>query len=260
MSNLKKEDLETFALTANGFFGLKQTEQIDYLIYFLTITKGHSTTNASLIRECFLLLDLLPYSNISQYLTNNLKSKDKTAPKFIRIKSGYQLHRDTKIAIENSLVTKPLKAVAKTSLKSLLAHINNPNENDFLKEAISCVEIEAYRAAVIMTWNLALDHLTEFIMVHELPAFNAILSKNTDKRIKILSVTKKDDFSEIPEGKLIEFCKSANIITGDVRKVLDIKLGIRNTYAHPSSLKLSETKAVEFIEDLVNNIILKYTV
>jgi len=43
-----------------------------------------------------------------------------------------------------------------------------------------------------------------------------------------------------------------------VRKILDTKLGIRNSYAHPSTVKLPKSKALEFIEDLVNNVILKY--
>lgn len=260
MSQPTKDELEEFALSANGFFGLTQTEQIDYFVYFLSISKSILKVNATLIRECFVLLDLLPYAYISQYLTNNLKKTSKAHPKFIRTKDGFQLHRERKLAIESSLTTKPLKAKAKSDLKSLLGVVTNPNENEFLKEAIDCFKIEAYRASIVMVWNLTIDHLFEFVLKHKLVDFNLALSKNTDKRIKITTVVKKDDFSEIPEGKFIEFCKSSGIISNDVRKILDSKLGIRNSYAHPSSLKMLESKAVEFIEDLVNNVVLKYPV
>lgn len=258
MSQPTKEELEAFALTTDGLFALNPTEQIDYFVYYLTIIKGSSTTQATIIRECFLLLDLSPYSNISRYLNNNLKPKGKNPPKFLRIKNGFQLHRQRKTEIEATLNTKPLRNKAKSELKSLLTHIVNPIENEFLKEAIDCFEIGAYRASIVMVWNLTVDHLYEFVMMYELSNFNVSLSKNTDRRIKITAVTKKDDFSEIPEGKFVEFCRSANIITSDVRRILDTKLGIRNSYAHPSSLKITESKAVEFIEDLVNNVILKF--
>ncbi|WP_407524450.1 hypothetical protein PDL71_01520 [Lacibacter sp. MH-610] len=260
MSTVTKEELEEFALSAEGFFGFSQTEQIDYFLYFLSVKKSITKTSATLIRECYVLLDLLPYAYISQYLTNNLKKIGKIPPKFLRTKEGFQLHRERRLSIEATLKTKPLKAKATSDLSSLLSHVTNPNENEFLKEAISCFEIEAYRASIVMVWNLTIDHLFEFILKHELANFNTALSKNTDKRIKITSVSKKDDFSEIPEGKFIEFCKSGGIITNDVRKILDTKLGIRNSYAHPSSLKMLESKAVEFIEDLVNNVVLKYSI
>jgi hypothetical protein len=41
-------------------------------------------------------------------------------------------------------------------------------------------------------------HLYEFIWKHHLPSFNAELAKNTDKRIKITTVSKVEDFGEIP--------------------------------------------------------------
>lgn len=260
MAYVTKEELEEFALTVEGFFGLSQSEQIDYFVYFLSIKKGIAKTSATLIRECFVLLDLHPYTYISQYLTNNLKKAGKLPPKLLKTKEGYSLHRERKISIEATLNTKPQKAKAKSDLASLLTHTTNPNQNEFLKEAIDCFEIGAYRAAIVMVWNLTIDHLFEYILKHEMVNFNSALSKNMDKRIKITSVSKKDDFSEIPEGKFIEFCKSGGIITNDVRKILDIKLGIRNSYAHPSSLKIVESKAIEFIEDLVTNVVLKYKI
>lgn len=41
------------------------------------------------------------------------------------------------------------------------------------------------------------------------------------------------------------------------KKLLDEKLRIRNTYAHPSSLTLSESKVNSFVEDLIVDIVSK---
>src|SRR5205085_11144729 len=92
-----KEELESFALSANSFFTLSQADQIDFFVHFLTVEKGLGQTQATPIRDCFLMLDLVPYSNISQYLTTNLKGKSSQHPKFIRTGNGYQLHRERRI-------------------------------------------------------------------------------------------------------------------------------------------------------------------
>jgi hypothetical protein len=255
---IEKKELEDFTSTINGFFKFRTRDQIDYFVYFITIEKGTGTTQATSIRECFLLLDLLPYSNISAYLSDNLKYKDRFPPKFIRIKNGYQLHRNHRTLIEGNLNKKPVKAKVSKELTDLLKYVKSPDENEFLKEAIKCFEVSAYRASIIMVWNLTIDHLFLYILKHKLTDFNLALSKNTDKRIKITSVSKRDDFNEIPENKFIEFCRSSGIISNDIRKILDEKLGIRNTYAHPSNLKIPESKALEFIEDLIINVVHKY--
>ena len=257
-SEISKEETEIFAGTIKEFFDLKSTEQVDYFVYFLTVEKNQIITQATAIRQCFFHLDILPYSNIYQYLNQNLKGKASQPPKFIRIKDGYQLHRNLKTSIESTIDKKPLRAKVNKDLRQLLTYIKNQNENEFLKEAIDCYEISAYRAAIVMVWNLTVDHLFAYILKHKLTEFNAALALNTDKRIKITSVTNRDDFNEMPENKFIEFCRTSKIITNDIRKILDTKLGIRNTYAHPSNLIIGESKAIEFIEDLINNVIIKF--
>ena len=132
------------------------------------------------------------------------------------------------------------------------------NERDFLKETIDCYEVGAFRAAIVMGWLLAIGHLYEYILAKRLPDFNAQLAKVKDKSVKVHSVSSNDDFSEIPESKFIEICRSAKIISVDVKKILDEKLGIRNTYAHPSDIKVSQNKATEFLKDLVHNVVVKY--
>lgn len=257
-SSFTKEEVEKFTSSIKGFFDLKPTEQLEYFVYFLTIEKQFATTHATAVRQCFLFADVTPYSNISQYLNQNLKAKPKNSPKFLKIKDSFQLHRNYKTFLEVNIDKKPFKTKANKDLRQLLPHITSQTENEFLKEAIDCFEISAYRASIVMVWNLTIDHLFAFILKHKLSEFNTVLALNTDKRIKITSVTDRDDFNEIPDNKFIEFCRSAKIISNDIRKILDTKLGIRNSYAHPSNLVIRESKAIEFIEDLVNNVTLKY--
>lgn len=258
-SKIEKSELENFCNSSKNFFDLQSAEQIDYFLYFLTIEKKLNA-RATEIRNCFLLVDLTPYSNVNKYLLENLKSKGNYPPKFIRIGDYYQLHRRTREQIDKQIIKKPLRTKAKNDLRQLLTRLNNTEENEFLNEAIMCFEIEAYRASIVMVWNLTLNHLYEFILKYKVDEFNLVLASNNDRRVKITSISKKDDFSEIPENKFIEFCRSADIVTNDIRKKLDNKLGIRNTYAHPSNVKMLEIIATEFIDDLINNVLLKYKI
>lgn len=153
---------------------------------------------------------------------------------------------------------KPFKRETSSALRGLIGRVTRTEERDFLGEAIKCYESEAYRAAIIMMWILTLDHLQEYILKRHLPDFNAELAKVTDKRVKVTAVVKSDDFGDIPEGKFIEIARAAGIISNDVRKILDVKLGIRNSFAHPSNITLPPAKAADFITDLADNVVLKY--
>jgi hypothetical protein len=61
----------------------------------------------------------------------------------------------------------------------------------------------------------------------------------------------------LKEFEGIEICNSASIITKDVHRISVQKLGRRNSAAHPSSVKIGQLQADEFIDDLVKNVVLK---
>ena len=82
--------------------------------------------------------------------------------------------------------------------------------------------------------------------------------KRTVTEITIKKISNIDDFSELKESKFIELMRSEKIISNDIRKILDEKLGIRNSASHPSPITIEGHKATEFILDLVENVILKY--
>ena len=105
-----------------------------------------------------------------------------------------------------------------------------------------------------------MDHMFTYILTHKLSAFNAVLSQNTDKNVKVKAVAQRDDFTEMKETKFIELCRSAQIISNDVRKILDQKLGTRNSCAHPSGITINKSKVIDFVEDLVDNVVLKYPI
>jgi hypothetical protein len=239
---------------------LTKSQFIDYFVYFLTKDHDGAFASPSQVEGCFHTLDLQSYSNVSKYLSDKCKSRGNRKPLFVRSNKGYRLERSYRDQIELRLKKRKPTTKATIDLRQLIPRVKSQSEKEFLEEAIRCFENDAPRGAIVLTWILTLDHLYEYIVRHKLPDFNVALGKNMDKRVKVSVVASKDDFGDIPENKFIEFCRAARIISNDVKKILDTKLGIKNSSAHPSTIKVSETKAAEFVEDLVLNVIDKYTI
>lgn len=238
----------------NDFQNFKGSEMIDYFALYLIRYKNNETVKPKQITDCFAELNIPAYSNISKYLSDNSK-KIKGYQKYIKNKdAAYKLTRQRIEELEKTITLDKQVAIINSSLRDLLGKLSNQSEKNYLEEAILTFEAKAYRASIIMVWLLAINHLYEYILSNKISDFvTALRRANINK-----SVHTKDDFGELKESQIIEICKSAGIISNDVRKILDAKLGIRNSFAHPSNITLPKSKALEFIEDLIENVILKY--
>ena len=125
-----------------------------------------------------------------------------------------------------------------------------------MDEAIVCFRNGAFRAAVVMTWNVAYDHLCQYVLTHRLSDFNAQLPL-TYPKADIKSISRRDDFTELKESQVLQVCRSSNIISGSVHSVAKEKLVRRNIAAHPSGVSTLPETAEEFIKDIIENFVLK---
>jgi hypothetical protein len=253
------ETFESFLKRIPNLDALTRDELVHYFLYFLTKKDSDTYATPAQVATCFTQAELTPYPDVRIYMHRGSRPrKQGRAPLVHSMKKGYRLERSEKERVQKSLIDQPFQRDTSTSLRGLIGKLALSQERDFLDEAIKCYEVQAYRAAIIMVWILVIDHLQEFILKHHLASFNIELAKVKDKRVKVTTVTVKDDFGDIPEGKFIEIVRAANIISNDVRKILTGKLDIRNSYAHPSNITLSPAKAADFITDLTDNVVLKY--
>ncbi|MEW5912691.1 MAG: hypothetical protein AB1814_09065 [Thermodesulfobacteriota bacterium] len=234
---------------------LNQAELIDLFIYFLTVELEEPIVTRQAIEKCFELCDLRVPARIASHLSEGIRAKP---PKFIKKDGGYRLERNMRESLEAKLGTRKTVSQTSAALRKLESKLQDGPKKTFLTELLDCFEAGANRAAIVMCWILTVDHLADHIFKHKLNDFNLALSKDKDKRIKVNKVTSREEFSDIPEGKLIELCRVSGIISKDVRKILDEKLGTRNSSAHPSSVTIKKSKVIDFVEDLVENVILKY--
>jgi hypothetical protein len=152
----------------------------------------------------------------------------------------------------------PVNKMALENLKLIKSQIRISEEADFYKEVIKCYEVGAFRSAIVMMWNLTINHMFDYVLKHKLSEYNTALTNKFGKKAKLVST--KEDFSIYRESEIIEILKSSRIIDKNIRKILDNKLGVRNTFAHPSNLIVVESKVVDVIEDLTNNVIRRYQI
>ncbi|MGC9949478.1 MAG: hypothetical protein ABSF64_24185 [Bryobacteraceae bacterium] len=62
------------------------------------------------------------------------------------------------------------------------------------------------------------------------------------------------------DAEVLQICKSAATISPDVYRILEEKLKKRNSAAHPSDVSFGAPEAETFIHEIVNNVVLKFTV
>ena len=243
------EQLDALEIDLTGHY-----TAIKFFGFFHTEIAGSRCFSTGDLNGYYEKADLILPSNISKYLADMRDVKQEIKPS----DGGYRLVRHVRNEVKIILEGTPARREVSEKLTSLPAKLKTASEKEFLEEAINCFSIRANRATIIMVWNLCIEHMYEYILQNKLTEFNTALSRQ--QGVRVPAVTSKDDFHDIRDVRFIEICRSVDIISNDVRKILDTKLGTRNSCAHPSDIQVRESKVVDFIEDLVENVILKYEV
>jgi hypothetical protein len=231
----------------------RHADKIKLFAWHLHAHKKLSAFQPEHLSECFAILSLAPPSAVRPFL---VAMSQKSPPEVIKGKQGYFLelrvrqHFEAKYGQRNSTIQ------VDALLSGLPDKIPSLKEKAYLEEALICFRHKAIRAAIVMTWNVAFDHLLTFLLDKHLTAFNGQLPKSFPKA-DILAITKRDDFLSLKESQVLQVAKTANIISPNLHKIFKEKLDRRNMAAHPSDIDLGQLTAEEFIKDLVENAILK---
>jgi hypothetical protein len=130
-------------------------------------------------------------------------------------------------------------------------------ERTFLEEALACYKAHAFRATTVMVWNLAFDHVLRWLLADpvRLAEFNKALVIRYPR--KTVTIAQFQDFDQLKESEVIDVCRSGELISKEVCKILRAKLDRRNAAAHPSLVVIGEFQASDAISDLVDNVVLR---
>lgn len=243
-----------FAGGIAGFDSLSHPSKIKLFAWFLQREEGVDRFTAADLRACYVAVDSL-VPDLSIYLPRLAAKKP---PELLKDSRGYHLEGRIIRSMDAKYGQHPAAIAVTRLLSELPAKIPDLAERAFINEALDCYRVKAYRAAIVMTWNLALDHLLRFTVrdSKRLAEFNSAIGRRFPK--KDVTVTAFDDFLErFTEWELLAVCQSAGLVTKEVGKVLDEKLKRRNSAAHPSNIKFTQHQADDVITDLVYNVVLR---
>jgi hypothetical protein len=245
-------ELFEFASVVPGFDGIGDREKIRHFAWYLNTHCKMELFATGDVRRCFEELRLIP-PNVSQRLIRMAEAKP---PSLIRSKGKYKLHRQEMSELDGRYAAHPTTIAASKLLTDLPAKLPDRSERVFLEEAISCYKVKAYRAAIVMTWNLTYDHLIRWIFTDpaRVAALNVAFAKRFQKKPPTVVVSQ--DLEDIREFDVVESCGTVGLVSSNIVKILREKLTKRNIAAHPSAVLVMEPQANDVITDLVNNVVL----
>lgn len=223
--------------------------QTEVFAWYLHEAEGKERFSTGDIGSCFDKTHLPRPANIASTLT---KLAAKKPARIIKDKLGYRLSASARQSLQISYPIRRSSAMTTKLLNDLLPRITDKNNRAYLEEALICFGHKAYRGALIMAWNLAYSDVVDRIYAKGLVQFNTQVGTHNFKR----PIVNRTDFADLKESDVIKIARAAKLISGETLKLLEEKLGKRNSAAHPSGKVFVVVSAEEFISDLVENILL----
>jgi hypothetical protein len=249
--------LEDLTRAVSGFDGLPHVDRIKLFAWYLHTHQKMDYFMPADISRCYEAVHLSGPKNVAQQLAQLVSKKP---PELLKTKNGYRLEKRVRDELDKKYGQRAITVEVTNLLRDLPAKLPDLAERTYLDEALKCFAVGAFRAAIVMTWNLAYHHLLDYTLKNRLADFNArwpaVFQGHHSRGAK--TIAKMDDFGDLlKESDVIKIAKSASIISHDVAKILEEKLGRRNSAAHPSGVKIEQLQAEEFIDDLVKNVVVK---
>lgn len=248
-------ELKEFVAAVPGFAALSHPDRILHFGWYLHHHSSKERFSQADIRACYLKFNMQE-PNFSDTFRRLVDKRPKV---LLCEKSGYKLEHKTFEQLEAKYGTHETTIALSNLLKNLPGTISDKSEQLFLSEAITCYHSRAFRAAIIMVWNLTYDHLLNWILADaaRLTAFKAnIAGRVGPKKAAAVTIVKREDFEELKESEVLDICGTAGLFTSsNIKKILDMQLTKRNMAAHPTLIIIGPPEAEESISTLIQNVV-----
>lgn len=247
-------EIGDFVRHLQAFASKSHSEKIKLFGWFLHTHRGRDRFSAADLRRCYDDANLEVPGNVNRSVD---ALTEKSPADLLKDSKGYRLSQQVRDQLDRTLGKSDTVLVVEKLLADLPGKIADDGERIFLAETLTCYRNGAFRAAIVMAWNLAYDHLARWVLAdtERLKAFNAGIAKRNPKKAYVV-IAGRDDFEELKEDETVDIAGRLPEITNGIKKVLKEKLGRRNTCAHPSLLRVERAQVDDAITDLVNNVVL----
>jgi hypothetical protein len=249
-------ELSEFVASVPQFTSLGHPERILHFGWYLHVHKGKERFDQAAIRTCY------KDSNMDEpNLSEQFKRLTAKRPKMLLPDGpGFRLEHKTRESLDKKYGQHETTIALSKLLKELPGKISDQAEELFLSEAITCYRNRAFRAAIVMAWNLTYDHLLHWILKDptRLVAFQShIAARVGSKKAAAITIANREDFEDLKESETVDICGTAGLFTSaNTKKILDMQLTKRNLAAHPSLVIMGAPEAEDTISSLINNIVL----
>jgi len=252
-------ELKEFVALVPNFCALSQPEQLLHFGWYIHVHVEKQRFDYAAIRGCYEQLSMA-VPNLSLLFTRLL---ERTPKVLLRDSGGFYLESEARKKLNEKYGLHETTIAVSKLLRELPGKISDSAGKLFLSEAITCYHHKAFRAAIIMAWNLAYDHLLRWILKDPTrkAAFNASITARIGvKRGTGMTIVNREDFEDLKEAEVLDICGTANLFaSANTKKILEIQLTKRNMAAHPSLVTIDGPAADDTISSLVNNVVLVLT-
>ena len=143
-------------------------------------------------------------------------------------------------------------------LQKILDQLKDPDESEYLTEAVDCAQHGSLKAAVVLGWCAAIDRDQKKIMALGFEDFNKASRKvkaqttgryrRWNKEFKITTLS--DLQTEVFDMDLIIVLVGMGLIDGNQAQRLEINFQYRNHSAHPGEAPVEAPHVVSFFTDI----------
>jgi hypothetical protein len=248
-------ELTEFTTRVPGFAKLSHPFRIIHFGWYLHTQKGQTHFDQAAIRACYKECHMQE-PNMSEQFKRLLARRPKL---LLADGAGFRLEHNIRAELDQKYGQHETTIALSKMLRELPGKISDQAEDLFLTEAITCYYNRAFRATIVMVWNLAYDHLVNWILADRtrLAAFTAHTAGRVGaKKAAGIILTRREDFEHLKESEVLDICGTAGLFTSDnIKKILDIQLTKRNIAAHPSLIVIGAPEAEDTISSLINNVV-----
>lgn len=247
---------EEFVRSIPKFADRNHPGRIKAFGWFLHTERKQEAFSASDMTKCYEAAHLDQPKNMYRFLVSLTEKKK---PELLKNSAGFRLAQAIRAKLDQELGRAEVAIQVESMLTDLVGRISDTSERLFYTEALTCYRYRAFRAAIVMVWNLAYDHLCRWVLAdpQRIAEFNAGIPRRNKGKANV-TITTRVSFEDLKEDEVIDILGYRADFSDNLKGMLKEKLRKRNTYAHPSQLTIDRPQVDDMITDLVNNVVLAF--
>ncbi len=243
--------LDAAVRRAPNFSTWGHVDKIRFFCWHLQSNSGFGAVRPADVARCYDELKLKPPSSIGPFF-DLLRRRQPT--EMSKEADGCRL--EARVLEEFDVAYGRDTAPRASDLEEIVESVADARRRKYLDETLVCFRAGAYRAAVVMAWNLAREVLRE-----QLVATHAgrVAEAATDAaRSGVAKESADDDLKELTDRQLLNACEQAAVISKSDRHRLTRRLDECDVAVKLSAAAIMPAVAEDLVRSALEDVVLRY--